>query len=70
MYLRAFLCSSESRKKVQELEKKNEKLEEEIKQQKKCEFEVKLGKNQPRPSSNNQLFVTIALQSAKEILEW
>ena len=77
------LCSSESQKKVQELKQRNEELggevqergqrneelEEKTKQQNKCEFEVNVPKNQPRPSSNNQLLVTIALQSAKEVLE-
>ena len=51
MYLRAFLCSLESQNKVQELEQRNEELEEKIKQQNKCEFEVKIPKNQPRPST-------------------
>ena len=50
MYLRVFLCSSESQKKVQELKQRNEELEEKIKQQNKCEFEEKIPKNQPRPS--------------------
>ena len=61
--------NEELEEKVQELKQRNEELEEKTKQQNKCEFEVNVPKNQPRPSSNNQLLVTIALQSAKEVLE-
>ena len=54
---------------MQQLQQRNEELEEKIKRQKECKFEVKIPKNQLRPRGDIQLLVTIALQIAKEELE-
>ena len=54
---------------MQQLERRNEELEEIMKHQNECKVEVKIPKNQPRPRHNIQLLVTIALQIAKVVLE-
>lgn len=65
----SFSFSSDSQRKVQQLERRNEELEEIMKHQNECKVEVKIPKNQPRTRRNIQLLVTIALQIAKVILE-